>query len=430
MVDILVLGATGYTGRLIARYLNAHPERSSFTFGIAGRSKSKLASLKQELNLGDSVQVFHVDVTKQSDVDEVVKATKVVINTVGPYWRWGTPVVKACAEQGKHYVDLAGEQHWIQDIIIELDYLASKTHAIIVPASGFDSVPSDLAVHLSNKTLKALSGSDTDIEESVSAFKLAGTISGGTVQSILSAVTEVPREKMRIAMLDHALSTALKGPRSPPPKLWYTLPFSYPTIYGGLFMMASGNKAIVQRSWGLNENRSTNPETVSQDARIHAYGPKFKYTEFMVMPGKLSSIMLSLGLALSMVCLLIPPFRWLFTKLMPQSGEGPTERQLKDGYFHLTNVTSSVASPSKPQTHVRTVVHGQGDPGYLLTSIMIAESALAILLSHSELPQAAQEGGVLTPSTALGDVLLKRLESTGRFTFESEVIIRGDETND
>lgn len=122
---------------------------------------------------------------------------------------------------------------------------------------------------------------------------------------------------------------------------------------------------------------------------------------------------------------MIPPIRWLFKKLIPAPGEGPSEQQLKDGFLEVTNVTSSVPVAGKPATHVRTVLRAQGDPGYALAAVMISEGALALLLSRDELPEAALEGGVLTPSTALGDVLVQRLRQSGRFEIESEVIPAG-----
>ncbi|OJA20837.1 hypothetical protein AZE42_02498 [Rhizopogon vesiculosus] len=170
MVDILILGATGYTGRLIAQYLAAHPQRSSFTFGLAARSQSRLENVVRGLNLPEGdIPTFIVDITKPSDVDAVVQHAKVVINTVGPYWRWGTSVVRACVQQGKHYVDLTGEVHWVKDIIFELDYAAVKSGSIVVPCCGLDSVPSDVLAFVANKTLKSFGGPSTTIDLSTSA---------------------------------------------------------------------------------------------------------------------------------------------------------------------------------------------------------------------------------------------------------------------
>jgi len=119
--DLLILGATGYTGRLITRYLSEHPQRSGFTFAVGARSRAKLTSLLENLGLlnDDTIGLVHVDVTRPAEVEEAVKSTRVVINTVGPYWYWGTPVVAACAKYGVHYVDITGETWWIRKIIRE-----------------------------------------------------------------------------------------------------------------------------------------------------------------------------------------------------------------------------------------------------------------------------------------------------------------------
>ena len=133
------------------------------------------------------------------------------------------------------------------------DFIASKTHAIILPACGFDSIPSELAVFLSNKTLKALAGPGTEIDTSITAFDVSGAISGGTLSTFITAIEQVPRYKLQIYHKDCAMSTHLRGVRRLPKKLWYLLPFSNPPVYGGLWFMGAANKAIVQRTWGLNE---------------------------------------------------------------------------------------------------------------------------------------------------------------------------------
>lgn len=178
----------------------------------------------------------------------------------------------ACARLGKHYVDLCGEQHWIRDMVLQcvstlstltstlfssihhrFDYVAHKTGAMIIPACGFDSAPSDLAVYLSNKTLKALVGPSTDISTSLTAFDVSGALSGGTLATFITALEQVPRYKIQVAHKDWAMSTHMRGARRMPKKLVYSLPFSNPPVVGGLWFMGAANKAIVQRTWGLTE---------------------------------------------------------------------------------------------------------------------------------------------------------------------------------
>ncbi|KAI0821295.1 Saccharopine dehydrogenase-domain-containing protein [Irpex lacteus] len=428
MVDILVIGATGYTGHLIVKYLSTHPDKSLFTLGIAARSKPKLDALRKKLSLPDSVQQYYVDVTDQGQVDELVQVAGVVVNAVGPYWTFGTPVLAACARLGKHYVDLTGEQHWVREMILQFDYIASKTHAILIPACGFDSVPSDLAVHLSNRTLKALASPTTSIASSLSAFSVSGALSGGTFSTFVTALEEVPRWKIRVSHREWALSTHLRGERRRERRLWWVLPFSRPQVWGGVWFMGAANRAIVQRTWGLNERAAK--ENPSQETQLRTYGPEFTYDEFMVTRNKFSAIVLSLSVALGFAAMLIPPIRWLVKKLMPAPGEGPSEEQLKTHRMEVTNVTSSVATPTSPATHVRTVIRAEVDPGYVLAAAFISESALSLHLHHSSLPSWVRQGGVLTPASAIGDVLVKRLEKSGLVQFESEVVVGGEADED
>jgi len=411
MADILVLGATGFTGRLIVEYLTQHPERSKFTFAIAARSPPKLEALRKSLGVDDSVKSYKVDVMKQEEIDDAVKQVKVVLSTVGPYHLWGTPVVAACVRHGKHYVDLSGETHWAREIIDKFDYYATKTRSIIIPSSGFDSIPSDIAVYLSNQTIKSLSGPDTGIEHSITGVEVQGGFSGGTFQTIFTSIEEgVP--------MDRSLSI-LQSP-SLPMRFLYTLPFSSPTIHGGLWVLASGNQAVVQRTWSLHEPQVAGvTATSAKDRRLLSYGPRFKYEEFYMTPNKFGAILWNAVLSLFVVGFLFPPTRWLLKRILPASGEGPSEKAMKNGFFKMINVTTS---DSKPPVHARTTINGRGDPGYSLTAVMISECALSLVLNYPQLTALAHQGGILTPISALGEVLVNRLTSTGRMDFHTEPV--------
>ncbi|KDQ31637.1 hypothetical protein PLEOSDRAFT_1061778 [Pleurotus ostreatus PC15] len=451
--DLLVLGATGFTGKLITRYLYAHPQHKNreFTFAIAGRSLSKLTALAKSIDLDTSlVPSVLVDVTNAEDVERAVKSAKVVINTVGPYWTWGTPVVRACVRHGVHYVDLTGEPPWVRDIIYEFDYAATRTGAIIVPSCGMDSIPSDYSVYLSYKHLGSLDQiHGWEMLDSTTAYNLRGGVSGGTISTGLTMLENVPQEKMKESFKPYGLSP-VKGPRIAPRRLVYTMPH-IPRLVGAFFFMAPANRALVQRTWGLLEmvslqsspSPSSSPSSTPSingitTGKVVRYGPNFTYDEFLQMPSKMSAFTLSVGMMAVAACLVaLKPVRWLFKRLVTQPGEGPSEETMQNGYIRVTNVTTAVpafaspptASASTPTTNgnieptvVKSQFIGQGCPGYLLTSIMISESALSILLMRDRLPALAQRGGVLTPVTAFGDVLVERLERTGRFEFRSEVL--------
>ncbi|KAG6827628.1 hypothetical protein H0H92_011031 [Tricholoma furcatifolium] len=331
--DIVVFGATGFTGRLITRYLAQHPQfkQGLFSFAVAARSQSKLHSLVQELSLPPSITTVQVDVTDYRAVEAAVKNTRVVINTVGPFWRWGTPVVKACANNGVHYVDLTGEGSWIRDIIFQFDYLATRTGAVIVPSCGYDSVPSDVSAFLSNRTLKA--HGNYDVASSVTGQKMKGGISGGTASTIITVLEDVPRHKLRESSFDFSLSP-VKGNAFPQWRFLYdqSIP-GEPTTTGSFFFMGPGNKQLVQRTFGLLELQARaealqpgTPEEVKRTVLRERYGPSFAYDEFMIMPSRLTAAIFSIGFALGFsLVALFSPFRWVFKQLLPSPGSGPSE---------------------------------------------------------------------------------------------------------
>jgi hypothetical protein len=302
--------------------LYVHPDRESkFTFAVGARSKAKLEDLVSELSLDDKVHIVRVDVTKPEQVDAAVKKARVVINTVGPFFKWGTSVVAACVRHGIHYVDLTGEAAWMLDIIKEFDYAATKTGSVIIPAAGLDSVPSDVVVYLANKTLKAQLGPNTAIDTSTSAWEMRGGISGGTLGTILTTLEEVPREKLDASSGDFALSP-VQGLPSPHPRLLYTLPLSSPAIRGAFYIMAPTNRGVIQRTWGLHElearrlaiskssnanNITSTPDAQAAEKQRLTYGRQFKYDEFVVLSNAVSAIAFGIVFALGAVALMFLP---------------------------------------------------------------------------------------------------------------------------
>ncbi|THV06648.1 hypothetical protein K435DRAFT_960259 [Dendrothele bispora CBS 962.96] len=435
--DLLILGATGVTGRQTTRYLASHPESKSFTLAIAARSQKKLDALVAEYSLPSSIQKFTLDVTNFEQVEALVKNAKVVLNTVGPYYRWGTPVVRACARNGVHYVDLTGEPYWVRDIINKYDYCASKTGAIIVPACGFDSIPSDISVFVANKALKEFSSSSSStyskplqIESSTTSFSVNGTISFGSFSTLITALESVPRVTLLESRRDYYLSP-VKGRPTASLKFLYTLfvPTTLQTHLGSIFVMRSANKPIVERSWGLfeyaadhvheSENRSQKDK---EEAQVARYGPNMVYDEFMRTSGSLTARLMSLGLVVTMVLMSVRPFRWIAKKIGPQEGTGPSDAALEKGKFKAVNVTKTEGGDASPCAVV--TFEGKGDPGYLLSPIMMADGALS-LLSPSSLSPLARKGGILTPATAFGDAFVKRMHENPKFDLRVEVVPGG-----
>ncbi|KZT05450.1 NAD(P)-binding protein [Laetiporus sulphureus 93-53] len=425
MTDILVLGATGFTGRLITRHLVNHPERTSFTLGLAGRSESKLEELKRSLGLDQSVKLYQIDVTERNQIEDAVKSAKVIISAVGPYWRLGAEVVRACVLHGKHYVDLCGESHFTRHMILRWDYVATKTKAIIVSSCGLDSVPADLLVYLANKTVKAAAGPHAGLGKSLTVYRVAGGVSGGTLSTI-SSTFDIPSPIISEALADYSLSTGIQGVPSARTSLYYPVPYASPPEYGMVYPMAQPNIAIVQRTWGLHQLATMKLKFHLQEEEARSYGPALSYQECVVFDSTSSkpyALLASLAYYVSLAMLFfLPPVRWLFQRVVTQPGDGPSNETMEKGFLEAINYTSSAPSVDTPRVEIKTVMRGQGDPGYLLTAVMISESALALLLDQTALPPLAREGGVLTPASALGDVLIRRLEKSGHFQFESQMV--------
>ncbi|KAF4590494.1 hypothetical protein EYR38_009795 [Pleurotus pulmonarius] len=400
------------------------------------------------------VHTLLVDVTNAEQLERAVRGARVVINAVGPFWRWGTAVVRACVRCGTHYVDISGELPWIRSIITRFDYAATKSRTIVVPACGMDSIPSDYSVYLSKKTLDRFRAfqafrqmaSSYSMESSTSAYDIEGAgLSGGSWGTILAWMEEVPREELecmwnptwRFASVVQPPASVQMPPRV---RVLYRMPYA-PHIVGGFFSMSLSNIPIVERTWGLLEHQalSTSAGTGHSTLESPRYGPEFRYDEFVRAGGVVAAVMSSVGMLAALWCLRMFSWaRWLFRRFIPRPGEGPADNSLGKGYLEVTNVTvaspSTLSSETSPAKHdpivVKSRIRGHGDPGYYLTSVMVAESALSIVFSYASLPPLAQGGGVLTPVTAFGDVLIERLTGCGLFEFTSEVLQGGDRDND
>ncbi|VDB91334.1 unnamed protein product [Peniophora sp. CBMAI 1063] len=414
MADILILGTNGYSGRITAKYLLEHPQRNTFRLALAARTRNKIEAAN--LPLDSSVQLWEVDVTDEVALEETISKVSVVINCVGPYWRTGTPIVRACVRQGKHYVDITGETHWIYDIIRLFDFHATRTRSIIVPSCGFDSAPSDAVVYAANRALKA-QYPDAEIEDSVSAIDgQTGGLGAGTLQTVLSMFQDVPPKVLELARQDYSLSPVRGGEPYSPFNFLYTLPYPFHDIIGGYSIMSPINRAIVQRTFGLFEISKPKAPRLS-------YGSRFRYDEFNMSSSVIGAFLTSTILAVGLFSLAtFAPVRWLYGRILPTSGNGPSEAKLKAGHLNMTNVTTAATSEG---THVKvkSELRSKGSPLYT-TSVIVAEAALA-LLDPSSLPELARQGGVLTPMTAFGDVLLDRLENTGQWTLSAEILRSG-----
>ncbi|KAF9529743.1 Saccharopine dehydrogenase-domain-containing protein [Crepidotus variabilis] len=446
-VDILVLGATGFTGGLTVRYLATHPQRQHFSLAIGGRNAKKLEEVVKKLNLASDVKLVQADATKDEEAERAVKGAKVVVNCVGPYWLYGTATVRACARNGVHYVDLTAEPPWTRRMILEYDYLATKTGAIIVPSCGFDSIPSDSTAYLSNKTLKSLpssTGLPLYAGTSTTVHNFNGGISGGTISTALTILEEIPHSDIKFAAKQYSLSPFV-GKKQGGLGFKYLYKLVVPGLprknyIGGFFFMSPANRSLVQRTFGLFELHAA--QSGDLESKKRSYGPDFVYDEFMQTNSVLKAFVIGTSFVIAFTLLAFKPFRVLLKSMFPPAGSGPSEEKMEKGWFSATNLT---VSTSNPPVYVKSVIKGKGDPGYSTTAVMISECALSILLppvsstsSQSNLSRSgnnihalgpiAKRGGILTPMTAFGDVLIQRMEETGSFQFSSSVV--GDKRKD
>jgi short subunit dehydrogenase-like uncharacterized protein len=396
--DIVVYGASGFVGELVAKYLAEHAPDGT-RIALAGRSEAKLAQVKQRLGVDWPILV--ADAGDAPGLQKIAAATKVVITTVGPYAKYGKTLVQACAAAGTDYVDLTGEVLFARQSIDDNHELARTTGARIVHSCGFDSIPSDIGVHVLDRQVKADdAGELTDTTLVVTSLR--GGISGGTIDSMRHQLDVVKDDSKlrRVAASPYSLSPD----RAAEPDLGRqddtaTLsgPEISPRLRGTLapFFMASYNTRVVRRSNAL---------------RGWAYGRSFRYREAMsVGASPLSPVFAQitrLGLGALMIGLSLPPTRYVLDRVLPKPGEGPDEKSRESGHFTI-DLFGTTTTGARYTARVR----AKGDPGYAATAVMLGESALALVHDRDALPPS--EGGVLTPATALGDALVTRLQAAG-----------------
>jgi short subunit dehydrogenase-like uncharacterized protein len=406
-LDVVVFGATGFAGRLVAEYLAGHaPE--GVRVGLAGRSQARLEQVRAELSAGTAAAakwpLIVADSADPAALAALARSARVVVTTVGPYRPRGLPLVAACAEAGTDYVDLSGEVLFQRASIEQYHEVAAGTGARIVHGCGFDSIPSDLGVHLLHETVRADGGGDLE-DTTLVVTRLRGGFSGGTVTSMIEQLDEVRADpQLRRTAAD---PYALSPDRAAEPDLGRQRDLMRVQrdaglgIWTGPFLMASINTRVVRRSNALLD---------------WAYGRRFRYREVSGYgPGRAGAVRAGATTAVlgAMAAGLARPQtrRLLVGRVLPAPGQGPSEQTRRNGRFQMEIHTRTSAG-----RRYRARVAAQGDPGYQATSVMMGEAALALVLDRDRLPGRA---GVLTPATALGTVLTGRLRAAG-MTFDAE----------
>jgi short subunit dehydrogenase-like uncharacterized protein len=375
--DLIVYGATGYTGRLVAEYLaQRYGIGGDVKWAMAGRSAAKLAQVRDEMGAPGDTPLLVADADDPAELDAMVRRAKAIVTTVGPYQLYGDKLVAACAAAGTDYLDLCGEPNWMAHVIATHHATAKASGARILHSCGFDSIPFELGVYFAEETAKAkLGGPVPRVKGRIRA--LQGGLSGGTAASGAATMAAIQKDPGLIALMMNpfALTPGFQGPEQPPGNA-----VEYEPDLGvdvGPFMMAAINTKNVHRSNALMD---------------HPWGTDFAYDEMSVV---------------------VPGAPIEFTGMgegMPKPGEGPSKAEREAGFYDIAFI--GVARDGRK---VRVSVKGDRDPGYGSTSKMLAEAAICLIKDRPDVA-----GGVWTPGAAMGMKLVDRLQANAGLTFAVE----------
>ena len=382
--DVIVYGATGYTGQLVCEYLRDQYANSPLRWAIAGRDEAKLTQLTSSLVLGDQVAVLVADSHDTQTLIPMVRSTKVILTTVGPYQLYGNELIRLCAELGTDYVDLCGEPTWMRQQIDALSNIAKESGARLVHSCGFDSIPFDLGVFfLQDLAWQYFNKPMTQVKCRVR--KMNGKFSGGTAASLQATMAAAMKQPELLSWLKDPFSLAegFVGPEQPKGS-----DIHFDDILNSWvapFIMASINTKNIHRSNALLD---------------HYYGKDFIYDE-MILTGP--------GEQGENIARHVANDKSLSGPNAPKPGEGPTQEERENGSYDVLFIGYL------DEHEIRVSVGGHLDPGYGSTSRMLVEAA--VCLAHDDL---ATLGGVYTPAPAMGEALIKRLVEHAGLYFKVE----------
>jgi short subunit dehydrogenase-like uncharacterized protein len=400
--DVVLWGATGFTGKLVAEYLaGRYGAARDLRWALGGRSRDKLEKVRLELQAVDpaakDLPILLGDSDDRASLDRIAVDTRVVCSTVGPYAIHGRELVGACVEAGTDYCDLTGEPTFVRAMVDAHHARAGITGARIVHCCGYDSIPSDLGTLMLEEAASLRHGTRcAEVKYFAGEAKLG--ISGGTAASMVHLMDEAVRDRgvRRILSDPYSLDPGRpgRGPDGPDQRgvRWDDDVGSWT----GPFMMAAINTRVVRRSNALLG---------------YAWGEDFRYSEAMTLgrgpKGWLRAASLSAATAAGMAALAVGPVRRLVAdKLLPSPGEGPS-KEVRDAGFFVSRLVGVLADG---HGKIRGTVRGTSDPGYGETAKMVGESAVCLAKDEG---QTRKDGGVLTPASCMGMRLVERLRSVG-----------------
>ncbi len=392
--DIVLWGATGFTGQLVADYLvrNYVGGDTGLRLALAGRNEAKLKGVASEVGAAD-LPILIGDSFDAAALDDMASRTSVLISTVGPYAKYGAEVVAACVRNGTDYCDLTGETHFVRAMIDAHHEEAQKTGARIVHCCGYDSIPSDLGALMVQEAFKERHGRYAS-EVKMAAGEMSGSFSGGTFASMLNIFEEMKEDPNLRKVLGNPYALNPVGIRGPDKGDQTGVRYDKDlAMWTAPFIMAAINTRIVRRSHALMGQ---------------PWGEGFRYSEVMSTgkgaQGLMRAVSFTGGMAAFLASLSIPFTRPFVVKRLPAPGEGPSEEARAKGFFKTRFVALGDGHA------VRGLVADQRDPGYGSTAVMLSEAALCLALEGAELQTG---GGILTPASAMGMRLVERLRRAG-----------------
>ena len=384
-IDIIIYGATGFTGKLCVKYFQSLD--TTVTWAMAGRNLIKLEKVAKENQT--NVEILIADSDDEKALDNLTSRARVILSTTGPFHRYGSKLVASCIKNHTHYVDITGENFWVKGLIEKHHKEASAKGIRIIPSCGFDSIPSDLGTFFAAKALSQ------PIKRIESFHSYQGGASGGTLETMFSMGELDLGDDLTDPFLlnpedsysnkQKQLSSDRVGiAKKPEIKAW-----------SGPFIMATANTRVVRRTEALLALRQ------------ESYGADFTYQEHAFHKSWFSAVK-SLVLTGLSVLVLLSPLKRLVKPFLPKPGEGPSESVQENGWFDCKYIVETEEGTKKVFN-----MSGKGDPGYKVTSKLVSECALCLIEDLERLPGGPEYGGVLTSAAGLGSPLITRLKKAG-----------------
>ncbi|KAL9050474.1 MAG: hypothetical protein Q9162_006621 [Coniocarpon cinnabarinum] len=403
--DLVLLGATGFTGKLTAEYIHTHFP-SSLKWAIAGRSESKLKAVNKDLEALDETRKLpdiEIALLGKDELINVSNRARVLINTVGPYHKFSTPVVEACAETGTHYLDVTGEAPWTGDMVASYHETAQRSGAIMIPQCGIESTPADiltyvLACSLRKRTQKAVR------EVMISLTRMSSTPSGGTIASAMGVFKNYSAAGLQKASAPQAQFPAgVELPPSPPSAAGLLRRLTGLRVVPDLGlvslpMLNAVDIPIVQRTWALLEHTQ----------QAEAYGPNFRFSNGINAGGYVGGLVKNVNAVVGRLLLSLPPIRWLIKRFLVQPGNGPSKEVEANGKIEMKGV--AVVDADSGGRYVGAFRWRGGM--YALTAVTVAEAAATLLYAEDGTIAKRLGGGMCTPAT-LSDGYVQRLQDAG-----------------